>query len=312
MKNIPIDLAALYQDRHIPTAPRGNKHYREGWINTHCPFCTGSRNFHLGYNLTNDYFYCWRCGWKPQITALAEVLNISEHKVRALLSTYKVHRAFSERADATISGRPIRTRLPKKTRPLSRSHEAYLRSRGFNPNELVEMWGLKGTDHTAEPRWRWRIIIPIYFERNLVSYTTRSIGNRPDKYRACPKNQEQIHHKNLLYGWDGPIGGTHIVGPTAIVVEGPADVWRIGPGALAIFGDQVSSAQIALLKKFRRLFIMLDGDEAGKAAGEKLAWRMSGLGVDTKQVILPNGKDPGELSKHEVVEIRNELLLGNW
>jgi len=81
---------------------------------------------------------------------------------------------------------------------------------------------------------------------------------------------------------------------------------------LAIFGDQVSSAQIALLKKFRRLFIMLDGDEAGKAAGEKLAWRMSGLGVDTEQVILPNGKDPGELSKHEVMEIRNELLLGNW
>jgi len=156
MQHIPIDLAALYQDRRVPVAPRGNKHYREGWINTHCPFCTGSRNFHLGYNLTNDYFYCWRCGWKPQITALAEVLNISEHKVRALLSTYKVHRAFSERADATISGRPIRTCLPKKTRPLSRSHEAYLRSRGFNPNELVEMWGLKGTDHTAEPRWQTR------------------------------------------------------------------------------------------------------------------------------------------------------------
>jgi hypothetical protein len=312
MKHTAVDIAALYRDRHVPAAPRGSKHHREGWINTHCPFCAGSRDYHLGYNLAGNYFYCWRCGWKTQETALAGLLDISERKARALIGAYKTRQTLSDRAGATISPRPISTYLPKGSKPFSGTHTRYLSNRGFDPDELVEMWGLKATDHTAESGWKWRIVIPIYFERELVSYTTRSIGNKPDKYRACPKQQEKIHHKNILYGWDGPIGGTHVVGPTAIVVEGPADVWRVGPGAVAIFGDQVSPAQVALLKNFRRLFVMLDGDEAGKVAGEKLAWRMSGMGVDAQQIILPDGKDPGELGKNDVLEIRRDLLLGDW
>lgn len=311
MKRHMIDIAGLYRDKHVPTAPRGSKHFRPGWINTHCPFCSGSMDYHLGYNLERHYFYCWRCGWKSQENALSGVLDVPLGKARALLGSYKALQTAPNRAGATISDRPISTHLPKGTKPLTPSHEVYLQSRGFDPQELVQMWGLQATDHTAEKNWKWRVVIPIYFEGQLVSYTTRTIGERPDKYRACPKSLEAMEHKKILYGWDGPIGGTHVVGPAAIVVEGPADVWRIGPGALAIFGDQPSLEQVSLLKRFRRLFIMLDGDAAGKAAGEKLAWRMSGLGVDAVQIILPDGRDPGELKKNEVLEIRESLLFEN-
>ena len=311
MKRYMIDIVGLYQDKHVPTAPRGTKHFRPGWINTHCPFCSGSQDYHLGYSLEGHYFYCWRCGWKSQEYALSGVLGISFGKAKALIGSYKVRQTSPDRAESTISDRPISTYLPKGTKPLTASHKVYLKSRGFDPQELVEMWGLKATDHTAENSWKWRIVIPIYFEQEMVSYITRTIGNRPDKYRACPKSLEKIQHKKILYGWDGPIGGTHVVGPTVIVVEGPADVWRIGPGALAVFGDQPSSEQISLLKRFNRLFIMFDGDDAGRNAGEKLAWRMSGMGVDTTQIILPDKKDPGELDKNEVLKIRERVFFEN-
>ena len=298
-----INVTALYADHGIPTAPATNKHFSQEWVNTHCPFCEGSKNFHLGYHRAGGYFHCYRCGWKPTRLALAGILGTSERVAWDVARQYFARRNAGFANTPEITPPVIHTYLPRGTIEISSNHAAYLRNRGFDPKALVRTWKLKGTGPTAKPQWRWRIVIPIYHDRHLVSYTTRAMSDRGDKYRACPKEQELLHHRHTLYGLDlAP-------GPVAIVVEGPVDVWRIGPGAVATFGTEVKPAQRVLLSRFKKLIIAFDSDShgAGQKAGEKLAWQMSGMGVETEQVLLPMGVDPGSLSENQVNVLRHML-----
>jgi DNA primase len=179
-----------------------------------------------------------------------------------------------------------------------------LEQRGFNPDELVNEWSLSSTDgRETDKNWRWRIVVPIYMAHRLVSYVGRTIGHRMDKYRAAPKEWRSLNPHDTLYGLD------KVCGNTVVVMEGPADVWRWGPGAVALFGDQSSLSQRILLRRFRRAIIMLDGDDAGKTAGEKLAWQMSGFGMEVQQAILPDGLDPGQLDSGQVQELKKDLGL---
>lgn len=311
MKRI-IDIRVLYEEHGIPTAPDFNKHAREGWVNTHCPFCEGSRDFHLGYNVHEGYFYCWRCGWKPDIEALAGVLGRDRREIRSLIAPNIVRQGTSFDAGSTQTPTRAQAYIPPYLRPIYGKLDAFLKGRNFNPKEIEQNWGVMGMDQTAPLGWRWRIFIPVEFNGKLVSYTTRSITNRPDKYKACPKADEAVHHKSILYGMDkalrqapaGESGRNGIVGLVGIVVEGVMDAWRIGPGAVALFGAQASPGQRALLRKFSKLFIMLDGDEAGRKGAEKLAWQTSGMGIDVRTIDLPYGTDPCDLTAKDAAEIR--------
>jgi len=299
----PINIAELYADHGIAIAPPNNSHARSGWVNTHCPFCEGSRNFHLGYNSSRGYFYCWRCGWKPVRLSLATLLNVSEIAAGVLARQYRATTVTREPESVPIVASDIPTYMPKGNRQISQQLGVFLRRRGFDPKRLIADWGLLGTDHRAERGWTWRILIPIYFDRLLVSYTSRAIGNDVQpKYRTCPRRLETIHHKHVLYGLD------KVVGDTVAVVEGPMDVWRLGFGAVATFGTQVTPPQRVLLRRFKRIFIVFDGDSAGQVAGEKLAWQMSGFGLDVQQITLPPDEDPGSLSPDSVSTLRH--LMG--
>ena len=69
-----MDIIRLYRDYGIDHKAEGHKHTRPGWVNTECPFCTGNPGMHLGWNLKEEYFFCWRCGWHAPITTLSELL----------------------------------------------------------------------------------------------------------------------------------------------------------------------------------------------------------------------------------------------
>lgn len=294
----------LYSDHGVQQAPAGHSHARSGWVQTVCPFCEGNPGYHLGYNLASGYFHCWRCGWKPLKLALATLLGVAEREIPALLPPYHTARAPQDRVGQEIRSGAIPTYMPEPNAPLNALQAAYLRDRRFDPLFLAETWGLRGTDHRAPVGWRHRIVIPITHDGRLVSYTTRSLVDRRDKYKACPIPQETIHHKHLLYGLDQARGMDAVA-----VVEGPADVWRLGPGAVATFGTQLKPAQRILLRRFRRLLIVFDGDSAGQVAGEKLAWQMAGYGLEVDQVILPPDKDPGSLSVEEASSVMETIKV---
>ena len=66
----------------------GGKHYRKGWVNINCCFCTGNPGYHGGFNLRYGYYNCHRCGahWLPKV--LKELANTTFSNAQKLVYKY--------------------------------------------------------------------------------------------------------------------------------------------------------------------------------------------------------------------------------
>jgi DNA primase len=186
--------------------------------------------------------------------------------------------------------------------PLQNYHKQYLLNRRFDPDKLVEKYGIMGTGPAGD--YSWRIIAPIMLDGQMVSYQGRSIlqgGREPIKYRACQPGDELINHKTILYNIDN-------AGDIGIVVEGTFDVWRFGDGAVAAIGTTVTRTQINMAaRRFKRVFIVFDAESAAQKKAKKMANELAALGVESAVVSLNNG-DPADLPQDEADNIKAELL----
>ena len=276
----------------------GHHHAREGWIQIDCPFCgPDSQSYHLGFNLENRYFHCWRCGHHRFIETLI-ALGVSAEKARLLFSGINGPEASSKWTIA--QRRAISLKIPAGIGPLSPSHRRYLRDRGFDPDEISGRWNVLGIG--IAPKLSWRIYIPIFHQGVQVSWTTRAIGERAQpRYLSASAEEEVINHKDLVYGMDFC---TH----TVVVVEGPVDAWAIGPGAGATFGTAFSMTQVKLLARFPRRFICLDSSHEAQQKAKELAGLLSMLPGMTENILL-DAKDPGCASQKELQQLRRVTKL---
>jgi hypothetical protein len=185
-------------------------------------------------------------------------------------------------------------------------HQNYLRSRNFDPDYLEKEWNLKGTGPVGN--YRFRVIAPIEFNHKIVSYQGRDVTNRQlEKYKACPKTDEAIHHKHILYGFDKARKKDSVV-----VVEGITDVWRLGPGAVCTFGIKYKTKQLSLLASYwNQVIVFFDNDELkdAKRQAEQLAFSLSSLDVCVKIAQGKRGSDPAKLTDTEAKEFMKENLL---
>jgi DNA primase len=176
----------------------------------------------------------------------------------------------------------------------------YLRKRGYDPVELENTWGLGMTGPLSSIPWR--VYIPIYMHGDVVSWTTRSIQNEGLRYISAKPKQEVVNHKNVLYGAD-------LAKSCIIVVEGPADVWRIGPGAVGTFGLNTSHHQIQEIASFPSVCICFDSGGQARDRANTLAKAVRDEGgVVPSIVTLESGSDPGEADLEEIQELREKYL----
>jgi len=287
-------------DYNIPYRTEG-KNCAPGWTQVRCPFCIGGdQGFHGGINTGTDegYTNCWKCGYHSLVDTIRELVytNYSE--------TVEIIRVYSNKNQEKIK-RPktkVETlKFPVGTTDLQESHKKYLRKRNFNPDKLERIFGLKGTGHLGD--YKFRIIAPIYLENNLISYQGRDItGKALLRYKACSKENEVIYHKHSLYGIDLITNGC------ALIVEGVTDVWRLGTGAICPFGIEYTKEQVLLIaRKCKTVFILFDNEEGAQEKAQKLAWELSCLGVSAF-VVTGISTDPGALSEKEAESIIKELL----
>jgi hypothetical protein len=264
-----------------------------GFVTLSCPFC-GDSGRRGGFNVNESYYTCWLCGWhglNDVVTALG-IQGWSKIRSRYESGSSKREKAHTEVAAACV--------LPPGTQPLKYRHKKYLRERGFKPHEIVETWGIMGTPHVGE--WKNRIIIPIHYKGEIVSYQGRDItGKSSLRYRTCSKSDEKIFHKKIVYGYD------YIRNSHPVVCEGVTDVWRLGQGAVATFGTSWSREQVLLLSKFRQATIIYDAEADAQRRAIAIAAELSGLGVDADTVMLRRG-DPGRLDDETAKAIMAEIL----
>jgi hypothetical protein len=300
-----MDIIQLYQDFGVSYATEGFKYCRPGWVNTECPFCTGNPGPHLGFEISSNHYNCWRCGWHPTIITLSKLINISESETKNILKKYGSLITINTK-NSIVKIKPKSLKVPTGIIPLQKNHKQYLESRCFDWQYLEKTFKIKGTGPVSKLNgidYKHRIFIPFYWNDKLVSFDSRDItGKHISKYMACPKDYEIIEHKHILYGIQSAWK------ETGIGVEGPTDVWRLGPLSCAISGIKYRNEQVRVIAKtFKRFAVCFDGNETqAKIQANLLVADLKFRGVDAWRVDIDG--DPGDMYQLEADYLVKQLI----
>lgn len=301
-----MKIEELYKNFGIDyiTEEDSHKHARPNWVNCACPFCIGNPGYHLGWDLIQNKYFCWRCGGSNKFPDLviSKVLNISQYKAKELIQQYGGS-AVAKKRKKDLTKKEFQ--LPSLSKPLTVSHIKYLKGRGFDAEKLVKDWKILGTSQYSvidKIDYSRRIVIPFYWDNEIVSFDTRDITNRHKyKYRACPKEREIIEHKAILYGRQ------EYWGTTGICVEGPTDVWRMGFHSFAVSGIEYKPKQIRqMANHFKRIAVVFDDDPQAVQQARKLVSDLKFRGVDAFRVDIEG--DPGGMSQKEADYLVKQII----
>ena len=309
-------IADVVAERGIALRPSGRA------LVGRCPFHAdgGKPNLHVYPGSAS--FYCYRCAAGGD--AIAFVMRLEGLGFRAAverLSVGQPARAFAPRSRPL----PMRRRPP----PLGREERAclaaatelyanrlhaepaalaYLAGRGVDPAavERHRIGFAAGHELADYLRWRGlplgaavrvgllhrdgrehlagRVVVPEVRGGQPVWLIGRALGGGEPTYLGLPGPKP-------LLGWEAVEGGRAVW-----VVEGVFD-WltlrRWDFPAVALTGTRVRPEAVAALGRFERVYLALDGDEAGRAATNEL---VRALGSRAVPVPLPGVADPAELA----------------
>ena len=285
-----------------------------------CPFHKDGQetNPSLMVNLSNakyepGFHYCLSCGAKGNWLNLAEALSLEG----AIDPTQQSRSAFSP------AFKIKKLTLPTPEKPLIKRDKS-----------ISMLW-------TANDTWRGisgALLQKLQARLRLDAYTKDKQIDLPVKVAG----QVIGHIYGLLTKRDKALGSSYINSPGAwvkdalfpldfvvatsqesknylplCIVEGPRDALNLlqyGLPALAILGcTNWSKKNIPLLLscKFKNLIVLMDGDEAGRAAAESIYKDLTSF-VDKKYITkyqLPASRDPADLNKDEVESLLREFTL---
>ncbi len=190
----------------------------------------------------------------------------------------------------------------------------FLKSKNINEEELIEIGLAKKNYNNLYGYFYDRIMIPIVSTNGkIIAFGGRSINSSEPKYLNSPES-DVFSKRNILFGAYNVKRKKQNI-DNIILCEGYMDVialFRFGYHAVATLGTAVSEKQIDLLTKLsKNIFIVFDGDQAGKNASIRLFDKLLPL-VKTDNifrfVFLPNNQDPEEYLNKNGKDNFNKLL----
>ena len=164
-------------------------------------------------------------------------------------------------------------------------------------------------DGGVTSNWRYRIMIPIYYEGRIISYQGRAY-NRDiiPKYKFLSEDKSSVNPKDVFYNMDNSTKSV------VIVTEGIFDCIRLagdGGDVIASLGISTSEAQVRLLKdRYKTVHICFDPEEIAQIRANKLAMKLSAMGVETVVWNTESEYDLGDTSNEEASKIKQEILGG--
>ncbi len=138
---------------------------------------------------------------------------------------------------------------------------------------------------------RW--VFPIFNEEGaVVGFTGRACSDRAKvKYLRTRDANKLMYNLPALRQRE------------IYLTEGPMDVislWQLGLNAAGLMGTRVPERYMEVLKKMDRVYVVLDGDDAGRAGAVKIAGE---IGENAKILQLPEGED----ANSKYVKCRGDL-----
>ncbi len=274
----------------------GHHHCTPGRVQVDCPVCSlNSGKFRAGIHLRRLSVSCWSCGG----VSLVRVIRDSSRM------TWSAAKSLVESLDGDYSQQVANTIVGTYTEPhgvvdLLPVHRRYIEKRKFDPDEIARVWGVRAIGNA--PRRSWRLFIPCHTpDGKNASWTTRSLLDDGTRYVSADPTDERVPLKHTLYG-------AHLAHRSVIVVEGPTDAWRIGPGAVATYGTRYTETQVHQIARFPVRVICYDREpEEAQIQARHLAEELSALPGTTYLATL-SGKDPDSSPSSEIAELRARFL----
>ncbi|MGJ8571377.1 MAG: DNA primase [Hoeflea sp.] len=244
-----------------------------------------------------------------QRATLEDVMEMAASYFEAELQGPQGAKARAYLRDRGLSGRTIaafRLGYSNDSRSALKEH---LAARGVDKDQ-IEACGLvvHGPEIAVSyDRFRDRIMFPILSSRErVIAFGGRALQpGAPAKY--LNSNETELFHKgNVLYNFARARRACGQDG-TLIVVEGYMDVIALAQAgidnAVAPLGTALGENQLKLLWRVTpQPVLCFDGDEAGQRAANRtvdLALPHIGPGRSLRIAVLPAGKDPDDLVRHD-------------
>ncbi|HEV3486746.1 MAG TPA: DNA primase, partial [Vicinamibacterales bacterium] len=190
-----------------------------------------------------------------------------------------------------------------------------LLSRGFSPDELQQagLARVSERDGSLYDVFRDRVVFPTWsLQGDIVAFGARALGDATPKYLNTA-DTPIFSKSRVLFGLDRAKGS--IARGVAVVVEGYTDVIALHEAgikeAVATNGVALGEAHLQLLKRFtNRAVLMLDADEAGRAAAERSFGMHHRVGIEVLVAPLPDGRDPAEVVTEDGPDAIRKVLDG--
>lgn len=244
-----------------------------------------------------------------QRATLEDVMEMAASYFEAELQGPQGAKARAYLRDRGLSGRTIaafRLGYSNDNRSALKEH---LASRGVDKDQ-IEACGLvvHGPEIAVSyDRFRDRIMFPILSSRErVIAFGGRALQpGAPAKY--LNSNETELFHKgNVLYNYARARRACGQDG-TLIVVEGYMDAIALAQAGIenvvAPLGTALGENQLKLLWRVTpQPVLCFDGDEAGQRAANRtvdLALPHIGPGRSLRIAVLPAGKDPDDLVRHD-------------
>lgn len=297
-----MDIIRFLDDYSIPYSTEGSKHNQEGYVNLPCPFCSGNEGHHLGYNLDENFWNCWRCGWHSPLKVLHTLTNIPYHELKELVPAYGGNRSRVLKRDKNKKA----FKLPTGLTELTKGHKKYLRRRGFDPFILETVWGVKSLSPISSldgADYSHRVFIPYMWNSQMVSFDTRDVtGKQENKYKAIPLDYEILPRKEILFG------NMEAWGKTGVIVEGAFDVFSLGELAAATSGIKYKAEQVRVIaRSFKKVGVVFDGEPQAQKAAKNLVSELRFRGINAMNFTLNGDNDPGDLNRKEAKDLVNHI-----
>jgi DNA primase len=288
-----VGLAAVLRRYHILLRRSGRDQYRGT-----CPIHRGEGRDAFHVNLSRNLFHCFSCGAGGSVldfVAAMEGCTLREaaRKLAGDGTAGPAPPANQPKATVTRKSSSV-SPLGFTLRGIDSAHP-YLAARGIESATAQEF----GIGFYRGPGILCgRLVIPIHnADGELVAYCGRALDGAEPRYRFPSgfAKSEVVFNLHRVAGQD-----------SVVVVEGFFDCFRLhqaGVAAVALMGTRLSDAQQhVLLRSFRGVILMLDGDEAGRRATASIAARLRPY-TSLRVIPLPASLQPDQLSAAEIGQI---------
>jgi DNA primase len=265
-----------------------------------CPLHRGEGRDAFHVDVRRKIFHCFSCGAGGDVLDLVAQLHRCTLREAALRLQQWFPAAATNpappRQRVTKGKKVSNAPLPFTLRGVDGAHE-YLRARAIGERTAARF----GVGFYRGPGlMRGRVVIPIHDEGGrLVAYAGRSVDGAEPRYRFptgfCKSQVLFNFHRARAMGGD-----------TVVAVEGFFDCLRVSQAGVenvvALLGTELYPHPAQLLgDRFRRVLLMLDGDEAGQQAQARVVARLRDR-CEVRVMGLPAGMQPDQLPERRLRE----------